>query len=568
MRIKKITQLCAFLATLLSIPQIGYSQEAPDFSIDFEDVVAIIGGQDTAPERFPATTAILRVSPTQNLFQRQFCAGTAISDSYILTAAHCMFGAFGEIDPDELLIAGNFIDLATESPAEIEVAEIFVHPDYDDDALLAEHDIAILRTAVPHNIPPITLFSGDTRTLTGVDASIAGWGVVQLPQFAGDATLFPTVLQEAVVPVTDFNICNGVYQNQLGNPHVCAGFEEGGVDACQGDSGGPLMINDGAQLIQIGVTSFGNSCALPDAYGVYSNVEQYESFITRIVPPPSSGKDMFASPEQFVRAVSSSSNDDGGGSFGLGSSDHGLLALLVLGAAFRLRRSRQLVGVAAAALITTGCANGLPLGTEQGSDVVVARSLAVADKSSNDGNFVKASLVNSSSEHKDLPMFDGAALSEKRTSVMAGASERYGVEPVCTATKVAPRDSKRADLYERCEFIGFAKTFEGGSIQSVTYHLMSGRVVQIDATLHGAAVAMAPIADTLDKMLGVSAFSVGETSPTAEGENPLPQAVYHWSDPDMAYARLMTEAGADTESFLFSMQHPKFTDVIAQLPAL
>jgi len=224
MRIKKSFQFGALLAALLTLPLHVLGQDTPDFSSDFDDVVAIIGGQESSLGRFPATVALLRVSPTQSLFQRQFCAGTAISDSYILTAAHCMFGPFGQIDPDELVIAGNFIDLISDSPAEIEIDQIFVHPQYDDDAFLAEHDIAVLRTRVPHNVPPITLFNGDVRTLTGVSASIVGWGITQLSQFPGDPNLFPSALNEAVVPVTDFDTCNGVYQNQLSDPHVCAGF--------------------------------------------------------------------------------------------------------------------------------------------------------------------------------------------------------------------------------------------------------------------------------------------------------------------------------------------------------
>lgn len=569
MRYNKKIRISAVLATLLmmvsplSVAQESFAQDGPDFSIGLDEVVAIIGGNESELGRFPSTVALLRVSPTQNLFQRQFCAGTAISDSHILTAAHCMFAAFGEMEPDELLIAGNFVDLLNDSPAEIGVAQIFVHPSYDNDVDLAEHDVAIIETRVPHNVPPITLFSGNARTLTNVDASIVGWGITQLPQFAGDSARFPSVLNEAKVPVTDFATCNEVYQRQLSAPHLCAGFAEGGIDSCQGDSGGPLMFDDGNKLIQIGVTSFGDGCAMPDAYGVYSNIEQYESFITRIVPPHSNGQPLFDSPQQFTVATSSDDDDDDDGVLGFGASDRSLLLLLVLGAALRVRRSRRFMGLAAAALISTGCVTDLPASTDDGSDTTSLRSVTVSDKSLGEG-----ALVKTSSQHKDLPMFDGVALSEKRASVIASATARYGVEPVCTAVKVAPKNSKRADFYEHCEFVGFATEFEGGTIQLVAYHFMSGRVVQIDATLHGAAVAMAPMANELDSQLGESTFSVGETEPAVDGGAPLPQAVYHWSEPSIAYARLMTEAGADTESFLLSIQHPAFTDVIAQLPAL
>ena len=193
---------------------------------------AVIGGAPTALGNFPAAVALLRVGSSVPLFNRQFCGGSAISDEYIVTAAHCMFDNFGTIEPSELLIAGDFVDLANDSPAEIEVAEIIVHPDYDNDAIFAENDIALVRTAIPHGLQTVQLFNGDDRKLTGVPAQVVGWGVTGF-----NPTTFPNLLNAATVPITDFDTCSGVYADGLGPEHICAGFDEGGVDACQGDSG-------------------------------------------------------------------------------------------------------------------------------------------------------------------------------------------------------------------------------------------------------------------------------------------------------------------------------------------
>jgi len=56
---------------------------------------------------------------------------------------------------------------------------------------------------------------------------------------------------------------------------VCAGYEQGGVDTCQGDSGGPFV--ESGELI--GITSFGEGCARPGYYGVYTRVASYEPAI-------------------------------------------------------------------------------------------------------------------------------------------------------------------------------------------------------------------------------------------------------------------------------------------------
>ena len=552
---------------------------------EFGDVSAVIGGAPTALGNFPAAVALLRVGSSVPLFNRQFCGGSAISDEYIVTAAHCMFDNFGTIEPSELLIAGDFVDLANDSPAEIEVAEIIVHPDYDNDAIFAENDIALVRTAIPHGLQTVQLFNGDDRKLTGVPAQVVGWGVTGF-----NPTTFPNLLNAATVPITDFDTCSGVYADGLGPEHICAGFDEGGVDACQGDSGGPLMISDDNENLLVGITSFGNGCALPDAFGVYSNVTHYESWINSIVPIPSSGVALFDSPEEF-RADSTTIASSGGGGGG-GAVDKLVLMFLLAGVWLRLmgqrvRRSIRLnngvsgkwLGVAAVSVLLGGCAVELPfassdsqaVSSEETSADTTGTTVGGVIAVKNEGG-AEVLTVEASESHKGLPMFDGVALTEKRETVMAGVVERYGVEPTCEGKKVAPRNSRKADYYERCDLSGLEKPFDGGMITSVTYHFMSHRLVQIDASLAGHAFVLAPLADSLDKLLGESEFSttdVGDADKAKADSHVLPQAIYHWNKaPTEALARLQTAAQADDTSFLLSIQHPRFSDSIAELPAL
>ena len=65
---------------------------------------------------------------------------------------------------------------------------------------------------------------------------------------------------------------------------ITAGLQQGGKDACQGDSGGPLVtkatgVDAGYSLI--GVVSWGNGCASPNFYGVYTEVSYYLSWIAQ-----------------------------------------------------------------------------------------------------------------------------------------------------------------------------------------------------------------------------------------------------------------------------------------------
>ncbi|KAK9506529.1 hypothetical protein O3M35_008451 [Rhynocoris fuscipes] len=68
---------------------------------------------------------------------------------------------------------------------------------------------------------------------------------------------------------------------------VCAGEKEGGKDACSGDSGGPLVIRQDKRCLktQIGITSFGRDCGLPNMPGIYTRVSYYIPWIESIVWP-------------------------------------------------------------------------------------------------------------------------------------------------------------------------------------------------------------------------------------------------------------------------------------------
>ena len=109
--------------------------------------------------------------------------------------------------------------------------------------------------------------------------------------------LYPEVLQEAHIPSTSSGQCADAFpwlKSYTESVVMCAGWDDGRSDACYGDSGGPLVrplpsmartggivgddsdsdkrIKEGDELMweQIGIVSFGSSCAIPGSYGVYT----------------------------------------------------------------------------------------------------------------------------------------------------------------------------------------------------------------------------------------------------------------------------------------------------------
>src|SRR5207249_7825654 len=84
-------------------------------------------------------------------------------------------------------------------------------------------------------------------------------------------------LRAASVPIVADAACAGAYQPFSPTAMVCAGYPDGGVDACQGDSGGPMVVG----TVLVGIASWGDGCARPGKYGVYTRVASYAALIAR-----------------------------------------------------------------------------------------------------------------------------------------------------------------------------------------------------------------------------------------------------------------------------------------------
>ena len=60
---------------------------------------------------------------------------------------------------------------------------------------------------------------------------------------------------------------------------MCAGYDEGVLDACQGDSGGPMIWrgDENSPYTQIGIVSWGQGCARKGYPGVYTRYVDVEN---------------------------------------------------------------------------------------------------------------------------------------------------------------------------------------------------------------------------------------------------------------------------------------------------
>ena len=209
-------------------------------------------------------------------YDAQFCGGTVIDVEFILTAAHCV----DFLPAAELEVLTGTQSLRSGGTRR-DVKRIRVHPRYDDFTL--DYDLALvqLKTRIVGLRPSekamvITPSMAPKLAPPRTRALAVGWGTTGFQ--------YPVALRQVVVPIVEQERCNrpDSYDGEITKRMLCAGLRRGGRDSCYGDSGGPLLVPNraGRFVVQVGIVSWGNDCALPNFYGVYTRLSVLEEWIS------------------------------------------------------------------------------------------------------------------------------------------------------------------------------------------------------------------------------------------------------------------------------------------------
>jgi len=221
----------------------------------------IVGGTTTTTTAYPFVMQITDAS------QNQFCGGTLVSATKVVTAAHCMAGE----TPAAVRVVGGRTYLNGTNGTVSKVSGIWVNPDYTDATKGDDVAVLTLSTSMPYT-PAKYVTSADTSVYAaGTTARILGWGTTSENGSSSNQ------LRTATVPVVADSGCQSSYGSDfVQSDMVCAGYSSGGVDTCQGDSGGPLLIGG----VLAGITSWGEGCAEVGYPGVYTRLATFSDLVT------------------------------------------------------------------------------------------------------------------------------------------------------------------------------------------------------------------------------------------------------------------------------------------------
>uniref|UniRef100_A0A1B6C3N6 Peptidase S1 domain-containing protein n=1 Tax=Clastoptera arizonana TaxID=38151 RepID=A0A1B6C3N6_9HEMI len=238
----------------------------------------IVNGQAASPGQIPYQVAMDIVNGDRN----QFCGGSLITSSYIVTAAHCVY----KCDQLTVLIGATDLSNATHPANQVmqtmNGTSVITHPAFTTDNFY--YDIAVVKLQKPvtlsDTVGVIRLPTQPSSISGAINRFIAsGWG-----KTSDVSDPVNKDLSYITVPYLDTALCqywfweNAAYQ--IVETQMCTDTEYAQA-TCRGDSGGPVAVrNIDGTFNLVGVISLGvESCEELGVPNIHTDVYENLDFI-------------------------------------------------------------------------------------------------------------------------------------------------------------------------------------------------------------------------------------------------------------------------------------------------
>ncbi|KAI3427263.1 hypothetical protein D9Q98_007196 [Chlorella vulgaris] len=234
---------------------------------------AIANGQDAPRNRYKWFVSIRLASDPEI----PLCGGSFIHPNVVLTAAHCVVGRFGNIEPTPFIVRiGDYSFNATAVPdngyQQRLVSKIVRHPDlvYQRKATINKlnNDVALMYFSKPSNLPLVQMAPRRAKAEwtnpipDNSPVALIGLGYTNYNRLR-DPTVLQQVLDLKLLPLKQCQeevgdaYAGNTFNN---NSMICAKRVKGPGGQCSGDSGGPLFVRGktAAQDVVVGLVSWSN----------------------------------------------------------------------------------------------------------------------------------------------------------------------------------------------------------------------------------------------------------------------------------------------------------------------
>jgi secreted trypsin-like serine protease len=199
-----------------------------------------------------------------------WCSGAIITDSWILTAAHCV-----EDKPVASLQVRAGLGDTTAEPLLRGIEQVVIHPRHVQRRLGHDHDLALLRLSGP--------LSGSGAEVAAIalgkaaDLDSTSPGTMGLVNGKASSDEGSEVLLVVPVELLSNAEARETYRIPISREQIASKPMEG--TTCQADGGSPLVLDtlDGPRLV--GVASEGTGCASPSPPQIYTRVSSYLEWI-------------------------------------------------------------------------------------------------------------------------------------------------------------------------------------------------------------------------------------------------------------------------------------------------
>ncbi|XP_053661913.1 brachyurin-like [Anopheles marshallii] len=237
----------------------------------------IANGYTAVPGQFPYQVVLL----SEFTLGTAFCGATVLTNSFILTTAHCVAEGAGIKANGGLAIMGAYDRTIVEPEQQrirFSTAGITVHPAYSSVNLRNDVATVLLDAPITYTVriqPVLLPGPTDQRTFAGAQGTVTGYG-----RTSTTSTTMSRFLRYAMNSVITNSECVAAWSSYyVEDQNVCMSAANG-RSPCIGDSGGPLLVNSAFGPLQVGIVSFGEAVGCAVNYpSVYARITYFLPWI-------------------------------------------------------------------------------------------------------------------------------------------------------------------------------------------------------------------------------------------------------------------------------------------------